>query len=559
MVSCVFMVDCGDDSPTRKEKADIPEPEWQQYTVTWFTTNPNVTKWIPTILSDREKDDWDEEVPPAVENQTERARMFDQKSEITAMLGRQFNVVFEMLGTSKDSRAARALSDLIRNGETPDVFTFCRLYRFYLDHSNFRWVPHEVSAEISVEELATHMPEVYMDMTKAAQASGHSLDQVLSWYSHGGKLFAIPVLYSPLDLGYLTYFSHYPKAILWRKDILDELGLPVPRTVHQWEVAFSRYKTRYPDKYPWAWEGDNPIYAATGTGVFGWYKQNGQLRPGYLQAEMRTAVSTVRRWYEYGYYGHPELPRNSFIAGNALVLSGVDYRDGSWICEKPYWPGSIQDRSSGIDPTAEFVITPRPSFSGDRKPCRNAAGPFGLQVIAFGKHLETNRDKLHRIMRIIDSITHDKDLFLLVTYGIEGKHWKWDEIDGQRFPVRLPGAQTTKELNKLNVGEHWIIAHSPLSEKYLAHPRILESRDRLIQGPEAVYSPEQVVWDYSGYRALLIPNIVDDWRSMVGDFLRVVYRGKPVEKAFDEFSSSWEEQYGPMVQRVTRWYAENFE
>ena len=575
VVSALFTSGCGDGSRTATDlalaAAEMPGTEWEQYTVTWFATSENVTRRIPIILTDEEKDRFPGVLPPPVENQTERSRMFDLKSEITATLDHQFNVVFELLGTAVDRGAPRALSDLIRNGETPDIFTFRKRYEQYGPTSWRRytatsWNPPEVSAEITPEEIATFMPEVYMDIARAAAASGLRLDQVWKRYSDEGKLYVVPVLYSPVDLEHLLEFPLHPTAILWRKDILDELGLSVPRTVRQWEEAFSRFKARYPEKHPWSRTGDRPIFEATGWSILGWYMRDGQLRPGYLQPEMRTAIYTLRQWYEYRYWD-PDSRRGqgSFIVGDSMVIDGVDYRDGSWICEKPYWPGSIQDQCSIINPTAEFVISPRPAFSDDRKASTTVAEPFGLQGIAFGKHLEHDRAKLHRIMRILDSITHEEDMFLLANYGIEGEHWKWDEINGQRFPRRLPEAQTIKEQNDLNLGEHWMLAYSPLAEAYLLDPRIRESRDDLIRGSEAIYSPQQLTWEYSGVRALLSPDIAEKWRPMVSDFFfTYVYRPifnreNPVDEVFFEFSAYWEEAYASLAEQVTAWYEEVYD
>ena len=73
---------------------DGAEEDWKQYTVTWFTTNSRVTKRIPLILTEEEKENVDAPLPPQVENQTEKARMFEDRSEITGMVGREFNVGF---------------------------------------------------------------------------------------------------------------------------------------------------------------------------------------------------------------------------------------------------------------------------------------------------------------------------------------------------------------------------------------------------------------------------------------------------------------------------------
>ena len=562
---CVLSLGCGDDRAIGlQEEWVLPEENWKQYTVTWFTTNSRVTKRIPLVLTVEEKDNVPDVIPPQAENQTELARMFEQKSEITGLLDREFDVVLELLGTSMDHGAARALADLIQNGETPDVFTYDKLYKDFQVPSEYQWEAAEISAEISVEEVRTYMPEVYIDIVEAAQASDLSVEQVWSLYSEGARLFVVPVLYSAQNFGYLGLFVNYPGAILWRKDILDELGVRVPETIYEWENAFVRYQTRYPLNSPIAWEEGNPVYAATGKSMFGWYMVDGELTPGYLEPEMRVAVATMGKWYRYSYIKSGRFARYDFMEGKSLVLVGVDYKDGSWICERPYWPGSVQDYCSRFNPTAEFVVSPRPVFSTSKKACTDIAGPFGLQVIGFGKHLEQDRDKLHQIMGMIDTISHDEDLFLLVNYGIEGKHWKWDETDGLRFPVRLPGAQKTEELNELNLGEHWVLAYSALSEKLLLNPQIRESRDRLIEGPEAMYSPEQLTWDHSGYRALLNPEIADYWRPSKGIWFYSYYGSAmtdstTVEDAFEELTARWEEEYRPLVRGFTSWYAEYFE
>ena len=65
-----------------------------------------------------------------------------------------------------------------------------------------------------------------------------------------------------------------------------------------------------------------------------------------------------------------------FILGNALVAAGVSCEQGDWICEKPYWPGSIQDKCSRHDRRLLTCLAAPPRPVNPEVVARPVLGPF---------------------------------------------------------------------------------------------------------------------------------------------------------------------------------------
>ena len=55
----------------------------------------------------------------------------------------------------------------------------------------------------------------------------------------------------------------------------------------------------------------------------------------------------------------------------------------------------------------------------------------------FGKQLEQDRAKLHKIMYILDTIIQDEELYMMTSFGIEGEDWVWDEYNSEQYPKQL--------------------------------------------------------------------------------------------------------------------------
>ena len=488
--------------------------------------------------------------------------MFSQKGEIAVHLDQEFGALFNLLGGPNNWETQIGLSELLRMGQIPDVFSFSKYLPVLAGHlqEGPPWPLSEVCAQISEDEVATYMPNTYMQILKAASEQGYDRANVWQQYYDGDKLFVVPRIYAKREAIFRS--SGYPRAILWRNDLLRELGRPVPATIKQWTDVFQAYKQKYYHQ-PWVIVFPHiPVLDAVGASLFGWRAREGRLVPGFLHPDMRLALDTLKSWHEEGYVGSGGT-QTQFILGNALVAAGVFYEDGDWICERPYWPGSIQEKCTRLNPAAEFVISPVPTFPGKGQPSVDVAGVFSTAVIGFGKHLEQDREKLHAVMRIVDMLCHDEELFLLANYGVEKKHWVWADEGGFRFPQRLEGARTRAEQNQLNIGPHWLQVYSPLVDRLLIHPRLRESRDQLCVGLQAAYSPKNVHWNRDSMTPYLNTEMANEYFAFALKYSQEVFQ--PIvfgwqQRSVDDaviaaFLEEWEIHGKRIEDAVNQWYA----
>lgn len=496
-----------------------------EYVINWYNVNDNCD--APTFGF----------TPETLEDIT----MFEEKGEITLMLEREFDVIFNLLGGANNIPMHIILSTLLLKDLIPDIFFIQKDLTMSSDMTK-TFSLMEVCAEITEEEIATHMPEIYMDIEETSSELGYDSETIWKRYSEHGKLYVIPRLYAN---SISPPLSPYPHALLWRKDILDDLEKSVPKTIEECEEIFRAYKENHPYSKPWAIGRGNFIYGVMGISSF-WNMIDGRLQLGFTLPEMVLPLFTLKEWNRQGYIaksGNIDL-RPEFVLGNAIVTDYVLYENGDWICDRPYWPGSIQDKCSRTNPEAEFVISPPPVFPGIARPSVDVVSPFGNMVFAFGKHLEQDREKLHRIMRIVDKLTHEEKYFLLANFGVEGKHWKWDIVNGEKFPKRLAGAETKEDQNKLNIGQHWFHAHSELTDLLLVHPRIRQSRDENCVGIDAPFSKHNILWNHHTLESFMMnAEMYLKFHHFILKYIREVYEPIVFRSDTEENDMARIEQY----------------
>ena len=116
-----------------------------------------------------------------------------------------------------------------------------------------------------------------------------------------------------------------------------------------------------------------------------------------------------------------------------------------------------------------------------RKPIKKA-----LEKV-FGKHLEQDRNKLHKIMMTMDQMVVNEDLFLTANLGNQGESWDWEKIDGTKYPKQI----NTKDKDGFSYSDifsFWSLLYSEKNSALLIHPRIQESIRKYCYGFDAPYS-----------------------------------------------------------------------
>jgi putative aldouronate transport system substrate-binding protein len=140
-----------------------------------------------------------------------------------------------------------------------------------------------------------------------------------------GKVVAMPQVLDAYNGG-MTF--------IFRKDILDQLGLNMPKSITDLDKTYAAFKAKYPSKYciyikswptelPQFWEafGVSPQPTAS-------YKVNGKYTFGSIQPGAKAGLAKLREWYQKGYinpsYETDYDPHQGIINGKYLsIYEGV--------------------------------------------------------------------------------------------------------------------------------------------------------------------------------------------------------------------------------------------
>ena len=411
-----------------------------------------------------------------------------EEDPIAQELEKRFNVTIDIVGGRELSRTHDAfMKALAARHNIPDVFPWS-----YFGGANMPQ-PEEILAEIEIDLIRNKMPGIYLTITSIADSVGVDSESVWNRYIYrDGTVLVVPRAQED---------RLYPRVIVWRKDILDSIGESTPRSISDWERVFEKYLVQSDGKP--AWRGTFfdmlLLFAATGFGDALQCSKgilvDGQWEPGFIQPEWQNVIITFRRWLSKGFIelGDPaeRLSSDEFIRGIQIFEQSVSYGNGDWICDEPYYPGSIQERCHQHNPEARFVVTPLPVFDGVERPGYHMSALFSGNGFGFSKALEHDLEKLDRIMSIIDAIASDENLFLLTQYGIPGKHWDWQPTQKGSVPVR-------RTANGLNRGRLWLFSNSRFTERFL-HPRIADSINSIYSTPSALYADTNVTYSVDAF------------------------------------------------------------
>jgi putative aldouronate transport system substrate-binding protein len=251
---------------------------------------------------------------------------------------------------------------------------------------------------------------------------------------------------------------------MWREDILDELGYAVPTTIAEAETVFEAYKAVYPDKYAISgrgqtdWQCFDFVFNAFGLVGGGQHVRDGKIVQFFATREFREALQVLRRWYEKGFWD-PDF------ANQALELyenfAAGDYIEVQWI-SRANWDFNTGEDTGNLNNLRDTVPGARAgaythiAADANTKPIQRVWNPFLTQLTVYGKQLENDPERLHKIMRVGDVLALDREAKLLSGNGIEGVHYTFPE--GETVPkatTEVASMSAAEQMDKYGFGFCW--------------------------------------------------------------------------------------------------------
>lgn len=276
--------------------------------------------------------------------------------------------------------------------------------------------------------LPSHYSDTFSDLVESRQLV--ELDPLIDQYGPNIKKYRtqeqLDVLRS--DDGKLYAINNTIATvydmILIRKDWLDKLGLPIPKTLGDWEVVFEKFITEDPAGHGMKMQGYvtqgrlglGPFFAAFGSRPFGWIIKDNKLVSGATQPETLEAIKYLHTMVEKGYLS-PEYLTTSYEKLNQYVntqVTGVAYTE-LWFARDDYTVFNPDGNANWIG------VEPPMGPNGDQG-YLTSANPHVRQYTMITKNCKDPAAAMAYINFIADM-----DNYTRIRAGIEGVHYELDE------------------------------------------------------------------------------------------------------------------------------------
>lgn len=463
------------------------------------------------------------------------------KSEITKNLEEEFNLDLVIMGVP-DDHVETKLNIMLASGSMPDIFPV-----YWIEE-----IKKKGCASFTETELQQWMPETYKYINEFAQSIGKEPAKIWQRYYVDEKLNQIPQIWSG---------GANPYGLLWRKDILDDLGKEIPSTLAGMEDILAAYKAKYPDQFPISapgkdvdWQTFTYAMCADGYREWGWDIKDGKIINPFLLDTKREILEILAEWQKKGYINPswPTMDYNTYVQewANGKMLF-IDWAPVEPIEGENIRDGSLAQQLYTVVSGAKTAFGSRPALEEGTRPGMMTWDPFHGGSFAFGRHLEKDRENLYRLMDFQDRVAFDADLNKLIMFGIKGKHW---EIDQNGKVLRLSGAKTNEEQIELNLG-YWSQYFNVSGRDGLALDTPVgwkEIQDE-VYGNGGIYSAEMVRRAPSAKKDAAINDGGEDldkkyYTNLEKKMLEIYYgiiTGQDSITAWDDYKEFWQKNGGP--------------
>jgi len=216
---------------------------------------------------------------------------------------------------------------------------------------------------------------------------------------------------------------------------LDELGLPMPVTISDWDRTIRAFKERYGATLSFAWSRisgyGTGIAGAFGAHGFADYKlyidENQKVQLANIQPETKTQLAQFAVWWKDGLIDEDVLSINDTMARTNAMNKKMGISVTS-VGQLSTWMQDARNGNTG----AEWVGLQYPA--GDDGTLAQVPGGLGIGGAVAVISTSTKPENLELVMRALDyGYTKEGDLYW--NYGKQGVSW---DYDSQGNPAFLP-------------------------------------------------------------------------------------------------------------------------
>ena len=216
---------------------------------------------------------------------------------------------------------------------------------------------------------------------------------------------------------------------------LDECGLPLPKTVSDWDKTLRTFKQKYGATLSFAWSRVSG-YGTGISGAFGAYSfadyrlyvdKNQKIQLANVQPEYRNELTKFAEWWKDGLIDQDFLSINDTMARSNALNKKMGLSITS-MGQMSNWIMDAEQQKNG----ANWIGLQYPT--GDDGTLVMVPGGYGIGVVAAAISTNCKDEKLELVMRALDyAYTDDGNLYW--NFGKKGVSWDYGP-DGK--PAYLP-------------------------------------------------------------------------------------------------------------------------
>jgi putative aldouronate transport system substrate-binding protein len=488
-----------------------------------------------------------------------------ENNQYTRYVKDTLNIDVQYIWTSATADYDQKVNLTIASNDIPDAMVV-----------NLSQLTQMVAADQLADLTETYNTYVAPPVKQMMDSSkGIALDAV----TFDGKIMAIPALTVPDD-GY---------QLMWiRKDWLDKLGLPVPKTIDDVEKTALAFVTQdpggvgkgtvigilgpqngglihtdftQPTNGMWTFD---PVFGAFHAYPGFWVKgSDGKVAYGSILPETKTALAKLADWYKKGLIDPEMGVRKDSSAPVAGSTAGIYF--GEWW--NGYWP--LPDAIKN-NPTANWqayavplddqgvwnphVGTPATSFVVVRKGYENPEA--AMKIVNLFNRDESKFDLTkgslaNEVLRIPQAMYDEGNVtFQALMDVLNGKTQPADYKDPKYAPYKLLADDVTKiQALKKQPFENMDIQYWDPNADFSAWSRMYS----ILVGDGAIYNPiggaDKVNIVHSATYATTA-TMIDKWANLQKleseTFLKIIVGTAPID-SFDQFVKDWKAQGGDEI------------
>ncbi|WP_458119437.1 extracellular solute-binding protein [Paenibacillus sp. Z6-24] len=349
--------------------------------------------------------------------------------------------------------------------------------------------------------------------------------------SIGGKLYGVPF---QKDLA--------RNGVTIRKDWLDKLGLEVPKTTDELMAVAKAFTEQDPDgngvnDTTGFVDRNDLVYGAfkTLSSYFGtpnnWQvSEDGKMTPEFMTEGYMKTMNYMKDLYDKGYINKDFAvtaktdQQQKFAQGKAGIYVGALFDSKNLL-----------NMSKGVQDDMELVMANDITSTGNESDRAIWAANNGIGgLLSFPRSEVKDEAELKRILQFVNDLL-DEDSYALMTYGVEGTHYKVDDKDAATITNTDLWQQEVQPFASSRPKESGYKIHDADPLKQMADKMIADNANYAVLNP--AYALESETYNTQG----------SELQKMIVDATYKYILGEIDENGFNQAIESWKSAGGSSI------------